>query len=161
MSEINIAGAMRGICAREHQLTCQRKCVFVGTFKHERTGIGEYGGVQASRNLRRNLYSSFSRQAVNHLRSGNRFRIDPVHIGKGPAADVMVNVDQKTVFQTLETGTLNTVALQNNGSFVIAFDANGAYNRVGKRQWLINARHPVMQNDIGVLAHGSQDLATS
>ena len=106
--------------------------MLVGAFKHKRTGIREYGGVKAGCDLRRNFYSGLSRQAINHLRGRNRFGIDPVHVGKRSAADVMVNADQKTVFQPLQTGTLNAIALQNDGSLVIAFDADRARNRSAK-----------------------------
>ena len=59
-------------------------------------------------------------QAENHFRRGHGVRIDPVHVGEGPSADVVVDADEKAVFQSREAGAVNAVALQNDGGLVIS-----------------------------------------
>ena len=83
VSKINIARAVGRVRACQHQLPRQFEGVLVRPFKHERSGIGEDGGVEAGRNLGSNLDAGFARQAINHFRRGHGLRIDPVHLGKG------------------------------------------------------------------------------
>src|SRR3984957_10542419 len=85
-------------------------------------------------------------------------RIDPVHVGKRTSTDVMVDADQKAVFQALEAGPVNAVALQNDGRFVTARDATGLHHLTGARKRTVEARNPVVQHHIGLLAQGAQNL---
>src|SRR5258708_39371644 len=102
--------------------------------KHERAGIGHQRGVETSRHLGRKLHAGFAAQAENHLSGSYSLRIDPVDVGERTAADVVIDTDQKTIFESFEAGAMNAVALQNNGRFVTADDTAGFDNLIGKRQ---------------------------
>ena len=60
---------------------------------------------------------------------------------------------RKLILQSLQARALNAVALQDDGGFVVAVDAVGLDNFVSKRQRLVNTRHAIVQNDLGLLAH--------
>ena len=60
------------------------------------------------------------RQTEHHFSRGHSVGIDPVHVGKGTAADVMVDADQDTIFQSLEPRAMDAVALENNGRLIAA-----------------------------------------
>src|SRR5580700_1861417 len=71
----------------------------------------------------------------------------------------MINIDQETVFQAFQAGALNAVTFENDGGFIIPVHTLRMNDCVGKREWLIDARNSVVQNHVGVLPHGAQDLA--
>ena len=71
----------------------------------------------------------------------------------------MVNADQNPVFQTFEARAMNAVAFQNDCRFVTSRDATGLHHLIGKRKRTVDARNTVVQNNIGLLAHGAQNLA--
>src|SRR5580704_5931218 len=104
MSEIHTAGTMRRIGAGQYQFPRQSKSMLVGAFKHERTSVREHSGVEAGCNLGRNFHAGFARQTIHHLRSRHCFRINPVDVRKRSAAHVMIDVDQKAVFQAFKPG---------------------------------------------------------
>src|SRR5580692_2380773 len=128
VGKINAARTVRRIGARQNQLACQSKRILVRSLKHERPSIRHQRGVKAGSNLRRKMRSRFASQAEHHFRRCHGMRIDPVHVGKRPPADMMININQETVFQTLQTGAMNP-------------------------------RHAVVQHHVGLLSHGSQNLA--
>jgi hypothetical protein len=102
--------------------------------KHERSRVGHQRRIKASRNLGRKFHPSFPRQPKNHFRRRHGMRIDPVHVGERPPADMMINADQKPVFQAFEPRAVNAVAFQNNRRFVTARSRARLHHLIGKRQ---------------------------
>jgi hypothetical protein len=85
--------------------------------------------------------------------------IDPIYVREGATAYVVIDADEEAILQTFETRAMNAVAFQNDGGLVSTSDPVGLDNFVGEGKRTINARNAVVQNDIGLLAHGPQDLA--
>src|ERR1700693_2036297 len=133
--------------------------MLVGPLKHERSRVRHKRGVKTRRNLRRERRSRLARQAEHHLTCGHGMRIDPVHMGERPRADMMIYADQEAVFQALEPCTVDAVALQNDRRLVVADNAIGPQHLIGERQCAINPRYAVVQHHVGLLPHGAQDLA--
>src|SRR4051794_9770720 len=158
MSKINIARAKCRVRARQHQLSRYFKGARVRPFEHERTSIREDSSVEAGRNLRSNGDARFARQSINHFGRSHRLRIDPVHLAEWAPALVMIDVDQKLIFQAPQPGALDAIALENDGGFVFAIDRLRLDDFSGIRQRLVNSRHPIAQNNISILAHGTQNL---
>jgi hypothetical protein len=73
---------------------------------------------------------------------------------------MMVDADQKSILQTFEPGPVNAVTLQNNRRFVIAQDVARLHNLIGERKRTVDTGNAIVQNYIGLLAHGAQNLAT-
>src|ERR1700733_15134042 len=105
------------------------------------------------------MRSRFARQAKHHFRRRHSMRINPIHVGKGTPADVMINVDQEAVFQTLKTRAVNAVTLQNDRRLIIAGHVVGLQHLVGERQRAIDPGHAIVQHHVGLLSHGTQNLA--
>src|SRR6266853_6796281 len=120
MREINAARAMGGIRAGENQFARKGECVLVRSLKHERSCVGHQRSVEAGRNLRREWRSRFTSQAKNHFSSSHSLGIDPVHIRERPTANMVIDADQKAVFQALKPSAVNAVTLKNDGRLVIA-----------------------------------------
>ncbi len=72
----------------------------------------------------------------------------------------MVDTDQEMVLQALQSGALDAVTFENDGSFVVAVDALGPDHGVGEWQLLIDARNTVVQDHVGMLAHQAQNLGS-
>ena len=101
--------------------------------------------------------ASQARQSIYEFRRRHDARIDPVDVRKIPAADMMVNVDQETLFEALEKRAPHAVAFEQDDSVVRRYGIrpNGA---IGKRQVLVNTRNAVVHDDFCILAHGAQNL---
>ena len=106
--------------------------MLVRPLKHERPGIGHQRGVKAGRHFRREWRPSFARQTKHHFSRGYGMRIDPVHVRERASANMVIDTDQETVFQSFQPGAVDTVALQNNCGFVIPADVVRLQNLVGK-----------------------------
>ena len=143
VSEVNVAGAVCRIRARQYQITRQLEGVFVRSFKHERTRIGQNGGIETGRDLGRNFHTGFSCQTVHHLRRGDRLGINPVDVCERAATQVVINVDQETALQPQQPRTLDTVTLQDDRCSVLSVHALGLDNLLRERQRLVNTRHPI------------------
>src|SRR5437763_8395556 len=101
MSEINMTSAACRISSREYQFPRQFERMLASAFEHERSGVSQYRRVKAGRDLRGNLDSCFSRHPIDHFGRGHRLRINPIHMRKGAAALVMIDVDQELFFESL------------------------------------------------------------
>ena len=97
------------------------------------------------------MHSGLARQTINHFRRGHGFRINPVHMGKRAPTLVMINVDQKFVLESVKTGALDAVTLENNRSFVVAIDVLRLDNFASERKRLVDTRHTVAQNHVSLL----------
>src|SRR2546423_11358571 len=89
------------ISSREYQFPRQFERMLAGALEHERSRVSQYRRVKAGRDLRRNLHSCFPRHAIDHFGCSDRLRIDPIHVRKGAAALVMIEVDQDLFFESL------------------------------------------------------------
>jgi hypothetical protein len=85
--------------------------------------------------------------------------IDPVDVGEGASAHVMVNADEETIFEAFQPGAMNAVALEYDGRLITTGYAIRLHHFVGKRQRTVDARNAIVQNDIRLLAHGAKHLA--
>src|SRR6267154_3961445 len=150
---------MGRIGARQNQFARESKSMLVRSLKHERSCVRHQRGVDASGNLRREWRSPFTGQTKNHFSGGHSLRIDPVDIGEWPSADMMIDADQKAVFQTFKPGAVNAAAFKNDGRVIVAKNPIGLQHLIGKGQGAIDARHAIVQYHIGLLPHGAQDLA--
>ena len=117
--------------------------------------------LETGGNLGRKFHAGFARQAEDHFRGGDGVRIDPVDIGEGSSADVVVDADENTILETFEASAMNAVAFQNDRRLVTAHDAARMHDLIGKREGAVDAGDAIVQNNIGVLAHGAQHLAAS
>src|SRR5271166_1475385 len=86
-------------------------------------------------------------------------RIDPVHVRERTPADMMIDTDQKAVFESLEPRAMDAVALKNNRRFVTAQDATRLHHLIRKRKRTVNPGNPIVKNDIRLLANLAQNLA--
>ena len=161
MPEVNTARALRRISAGKYKFPRQRESVLASALKHERTCIREHRGVEASGDHWGNCDSCFPSQAVDHFRSGNRLRVNPIDVSKLSPTQVMINVDEKLLLQPLQPGALDAVTFQDDGSIVISVHPIRFHHGIGKGQRLVDAWNTVVQNNIGVFAHGAQNLAAS
>jgi hypothetical protein len=87
--------------------------------------------------------------------------VDPIDIREWPAAQVMIDTDQKSGLQTLESGALNAVAFEDDRSLVIAIYPIGLHHAIGKRQPLVDARNRIIEHDIGFFAKAAKNFTTS
>src|SRR5207302_6795949 len=74
----------------------------------------------------------------------------------------MVNVDEKTFFETIEKRAPDAVAFEQDDGAVpgeVCGDRVGLNDAIGERKVLIDTRNAVVHDDFGVLAHHAQDLA--
>src|ERR1700686_4766413 len=102
MSEIDVASTMRGIGSGEHEFASDCEGVLVSAFEHERTRVGHERGIEAGGNVAIDRNAGETGQTINQFGGGHHRGIDPVDVGEIAAARVMVNVDEKTVFETIE-----------------------------------------------------------
>ena len=72
---------------------------------------------------------------------------------------MMIDADQKAVFQAFQPRAVNAVTLQNDRRFIIAGNAIGLQHLIGERQRAIDPRHAIVQHHVGLLPHGAQNLA--
>jgi len=72
---------------------------------------------------------------------------------------MVIDADQKLIFQSLKPGAMDAVTFQYDGGFIPAGHTVCLHNLIGKRQGAINAGDSVVQNDIRLLAHFAQNLA--
>src|SRR5579872_3651928 len=100
--EIDSARAMRRISTGQHEFACEGESTLVCSLKHERTRVGHQRGIKASRNLWGELHSRLSCQAKYHLCRGHGMGINPVHMRERPAAHMVINTDEKVIFQPLD-----------------------------------------------------------
>jgi hypothetical protein len=121
--------------------------------------VSVMSAVKAGGNLRRKFHACFARQAEHHFRCSNGVRIDPVHVGEGTSADVMIDADEKTIFETFEARPVNAVAFENDYRFVSADNAVRLDNLVSEWERTVDARNAIVKHNVGVLAHGAQNLA--
>ena len=85
--------------------------------------------------------------------------IDPVDVGERTSADMMIDADQKAIFETVEAGAMDAVALKNDRGLVAASDAAGLHHFIRKWKRPVDAGYAVVQHDVGLLAHRAQNLA--
>jgi hypothetical protein len=71
----------------------------------------------------------------------------------------MIDVDQEVVLQTLQARAMNAVTLQNDRRLVVAGHTIGLQHLIGERQRAINAGYAIVQHHVGLLPHGTQNLA--
>jgi hypothetical protein len=74
-------------------------------------------------------------------------------VGEGAPTHVVVDTDKESVFQSLKTGTVDAIALENNCRFIVAGNSTGLHNLIGKREGLVDTRDAVVENDVCLLAH--------
>src|SRR5205814_8250083 len=86
------------------------------------------------------------------------FGVNPIYVAELVAAFVVVDIDQKLTLKAVDTSSLNAVALKQNGCIVSAVNMPSLLDPVDKREMLIHARHAIVQNDIGLLAHLAQNF---
>ena len=72
---------------------------------------------------------------------------------------MMIDADQEAVFQALQAGAVNAVTFQNDRRLVVAGNPIGLHHLIGKRQGAIDPRHAIVQHHVGLLPHGTQNLA--
>src|SRR5438105_15146079 len=97
-------------------------------------------------------------QAKNHFAGCTRCGINPVDMCERTTAYVMVDADQEALLETFEPGALDAVTLQNNGCFILPVDVVCLNHGVSKRKWPVDPRHSIAEHDLGLLAHGAQNL---
>src|SRR5712675_1349144 len=119
--EVNVSRNLHRICSLANQVARKLKGVGVGTLVGEGSGVGKHGGVEAGGHLTRNLDAGGADELVDQLRDGTGAAVDPVHVGKGAAAGVVVDIDQEAVFQAIEAAARDAVTLQQDNRIVIAF----------------------------------------
>ncbi len=73
---------------------------------------------------------------------------------------MVIDADEEAVFQAFQASALNTLALQNDGGFVLSVYPLRLDHSVGEGQPLIDTWNALAQDDIGFLAHVAQNLAT-
>ncbi len=71
----------------------------------------------------------------------------------------MIDADEKAILETFEARAMDAVALENNRGLVIAVHAIGLQDLIGEGQGAVDSGNAVVQHDVGLLAHGAQDLA--
>jgi hypothetical protein len=80
-------------------------------------------------------------------------------VGEIAPAGVMVNVDEEAFFKTPEQRAPDAVAFeQDNG--IVPGDNIGLNDAMGEGKVLVDAGDAIVHNDLGVLSHDAQDLAT-
>src|SRR5580765_2257205 len=84
--------------------------------------------------------------------------IDPVHVGEGTSADMVVDADEESIFEAFKSRAMDAVAFENDGGFVVACHSTGLNHLIGKWKGLVDARYAVMQNYISLLPHLAQNL---
>src|SRR5579864_3794149 len=107
------------------------------------------------------MHAGCFRELIHQLSGCRGTRINPVDVGKWPSTRMMIDADQKLIFETLKPRTLDAVAFEQDGRFIATVDAIRLHDTIGKRQWLIDARHRIVHNHLSLFPEHSQDLATS
>jgi len=74
---------------------------------------------------------------------------------------VVVDTYQKPILEALEPRSMDTVAFENDGRLVAARDSVRLKNLIGEWKGTVNTGYAVMQHNIRMLAHRTQDLAKS
>ena len=75
-------------------------------------------------------------------------------MSEGTTAEVMIDANEKLILKPLQAGALDTIALQDDGRFVVAIDRVGLQHAIGEGQCLIDAGDGVVQKDRRLFAHG-------
>ena len=132
--------------------------MLVGAFEHKGTRVRQQSCVQASGNFGGYFHSRFTCQPINHFAGSHGLGIDPIHMRERATAQVMIDADQEFPLQSIQPGTLNAVAFQDDGRFVVAINTIGLDDFFGKRKQLVNARHGIAQHDLGLFAQATQNL---
>ncbi len=158
MSEIDGARATGGVGAGEHEFARDRKCVFVGAFKHEGAGVGHERSVKAGGNVAIHGDAGETREAVDEFGGGHDGGIDPVDVGEVAAGGVMIDVDEEAIFETLKQGALNAIAFQQYDGIVYG-DGIGVNDAIGKGKGVVDTRDAIVHDDLGLFAHEAKDLA--
>src|SRR5271170_7351845 len=110
--EVNISRYLHRICSLENQVARELKGVCVSTLVAERSSVGKHTGIEAGGHLARNVDAGGADELVDQLRDRTGAAVDPVHVGKGAAAGVVVDIDQEAVFQAIEAAARDAITLQ-------------------------------------------------
>ncbi len=156
VGEVNILSYLYRVGSMANQVARELKGVGVGTLVGEGSGVGKHGGIEAGGHLARNVDAGGADELVDQLRDGAGAAVDPVHVGKGAAAGVVVDIDQKAVFQAIEAAARDAITLQQDHGVVVAFYPAPVPHQRRAGQGTVNARHPVAQRHVRALAHPLQ-----
>src|ERR1700730_640897 len=118
MSEINMPRAERGISPGEHEFARDGGGVLVGSFEPEEAGVVNKRGVEAGGNAAIDRNAGEAGKPVNQFGGGHHGGIDPVDVREIAPACVMVDVDEKTFFETIEKRAPDAVAFEQDDSAV-------------------------------------------
>jgi hypothetical protein len=86
-------------------------------------------------------------------------RVDPIHVRERTSADVVIDTDEEPIFQTAEPGSVNAVAFQQDGRLVVSTDVISLHNLIREGKRAIDARHAIVQHNVGMLSQRAKNLA--
>src|ERR1700721_1864111 len=158
MSKVDMPGAKRRIGAGKHEFPRDSECVFVSTRKHKGAGVGHQRSVETSGDIAIDGHTGDSRQAENKFGSGHHGGIDPIDMSEIASTGVMIDIDEKAIFKTIQRGAPYAVAFQQDNRIVSGHGIR-LNDPTRKRRVLINAGHSIMHDDLRVFAHDAQNLA--
>ena len=98
--------------------------MLIGPYKTERARIREHGGVEARRHLGSERYLCRANEFVHHLTGGTRVFFDPIHVGEGFGAVVVIDVDEQAVagVDARYAGALDRVTFEDDGCLIPPID---------------------------------------
>src|SRR6185437_8449487 len=142
-----------GVGAGKHQFARQLKGGSAGGTVAKAACIREHRGVETRGHLEGDRGSGGAHEAMDELADAGRGAIDPVEAGVGPAAGMVVDVDEEERVETVNPGAANSVALQQNYGIVRTTDAHGGADAAGAGQPTVDGGDAVGCDQIGSLAH--------
>ncbi len=132
----------------------------IGPVVAELAGVSKHGGVKAGGHLRSNVRPGDNGQLINHLGDGACLGVNPVDVGEGLAAGVVVNIDEVATFQSMQTRALNPVAFQQDHRIVITLDARDLPDGRRAGQKAVDEGHAVTGDHLSALAQLLQNRST-
>src|SRR5713226_7515381 len=107
--------------------------------------ISQQSGVDALGNLFGNLDSQRLAEVVDHLADRGGSRVDPVDVAERGGVGMMIDVDDKLILESRQTGSIDVAALDDERGIVTLSDVVLHDHKVRTGQNAVSGRHSVAQ----------------
>src|ERR1700761_7887241 len=146
-----------GVGAALQQMLRETKGERVRAGEGESTGVRKNSSIETAGHRRCDLFAGGDGELIDHDADGAGSGIDPVEVGEGAAALMVIDVDDHAGFNLVEACALDRVALEQDGD-VVNFSGEFGNDAFDAWETAVHRGDAVGKGDGDALAHGLDEV---